>query len=121
MASQRITWGPSFGEVLGKTSNTNHIWTWYDQASAGAKNWVLVANPPDASGPIYYEVWIAGNKVKDGGPIPPGGNETPTFPGTIGGPVQVKSYSDAAHASSADSIASQRVLWNGYFNENWGQ
>jgi parallel beta-helix repeat protein len=121
IASQRIIWGPSFGEVLGGNSNIVHTWTWYDQASAGAKNWVLVGNPPDAPGPIYYEVWVAGNKVKDGGPIPPGGNETPTFPGTIGGPVVVKSYSNAAHTSSASSIASQRVLWNGYFNENWGQ
>jgi hypothetical protein len=124
IASQRIIWGPSFGEVMGTTNGALtdiNSWTWYDEASAGARNWVLVANHPNAATPIYYEVWIGGVKVHDGGPIPPGGNETPTFPGTIGGPVEVKSFSNAAHTIGAPAITSQRVLWNGYFNETWGQ
>jgi hypothetical protein len=89
--------------------------------SAGVQNWVLVANPTTAAGPIYYEIWIAGAKVKEGGPIAPGANETPTFPGTLGGPVEVKSFSDAAHTFGENCITSQRVLWNGHFNEVWGQ
>jgi hypothetical protein len=124
IASQRIIWGPSFGEVLGDENSSldgYYVWTWYDQQSPGARNWVLVANPPGALGDIWYEIWIAGVKVKDGGPIAPGGNETPAFHGTLGGPVVVKSFSNAAHTLIADSIASQRVLWNGYFNEVWGQ
>jgi hypothetical protein len=124
IASQRIIWGPSFGEVLGRANGTLgnlHHWTWYDEQSPGARNWVLVANPPGAAGPIYYEVWIGGSKVRDGGPIAPGGNDTPTFPGVMGGPVQVRTYSDPAHTVIAPSIVTQRVLWNGYFNEVWGQ
>jgi parallel beta-helix repeat protein len=122
IASQRIIWGPSFGEVLGNAyAQYVHVWTWYDMASPGARNWVLVANPSIATGPIYYELWVGQNKIKDGGPISPGGNETPTFPGTIDGPVLVITYSDAAHTSLAASFASQRVLWNGYFNEVWSQ
>jgi hypothetical protein len=124
IASQRIIWGPSFGEVVGadySALGSSYDWTWYDEVSAGSRNWVLVANPVDAAAAIYYEIWIAGVKVKDGGPIAPGSNETPTFPGTLGGPVEVKSFSDAIHSIGADSIASQRVLWNGYFNEVWGQ
>jgi hypothetical protein len=124
IASQRIIWGPSFGEVLGMGNidlTDEYNWTWYDESSTGARNWILVANPPAAPAAIFYEIWIAGVKVHDGGPIPPGDNETPTFPGDIGGPVTVVSFSDAAHTVSANSIASQRVLWNGYFNEVWGQ
>jgi hypothetical protein len=124
IASQRIIWGPSFGEVSGQDASTlrsGYSWTWYDMASPGARNWVLVANPPDATGPIYYEILIGGSMVKSGGPIPPGGNEAPVFPGTIGGPVEVSTYSDPARSVSALSIVSQRVLWNGYFNEVWGQ
>jgi hypothetical protein len=124
IASQRIIWGPSFGEVLGRDNaalGSSHYWTWYDELSPGARNWVLVANPPGGAPQMYYEVWIAGVKVHDGGPISPGGNETPTFPGSMGGPVEVRSFSDAAHTVTTSSIASQRVLWNGYFNELWGQ
>lgn len=38
---------------------------------------------------------------------------TPTFPGTMGGPAEVTS-------TGGTVITSQRVLWNGYFNEVQG-
>jgi hypothetical protein len=77
MASQRVlsNGDTAFNEQPGLPAHgltNDYIWTWYDQASAGAQNWVLVANPPGAAAPIYYEVWIAGTKFRDGGPVPPG-------------------------------------------------
>ncbi|MCL6105890.1 MAG: hypothetical protein M1309_00830 [Actinobacteria bacterium] len=46
--------------------------------------------------------------------IPHGGNWNPDFPGKMGGPVNVTS-------TGGPVLASQRVLWNGYFNEVLGQ
>lgn len=74
----------------------------------------MIANP--SASPMYYGIDIAGVKVKDdsGVPIPAGGNITPTFPGQQNGPVEVTS-------TGGSVMASQRVLWNGYFNEVLGQ
>ncbi len=118
IASQRVIWGPSFEEVPGfpnQDLSANHMWTWYDQQSLGASNWVLIANP--TVNPLFYRVKIAGNVVSTGGPIAPGGNVTPTFPGAMGGPVEVDTFSDASLSTPEVSITSQRVLWNGFFNE----
>lgn len=38
----------------------------------------------------------------------------------MGGPVQLRTFSDEAHTTPANAIASQRVLWNGFFNEVMG-
>ncbi len=133
IATQRSTFGPSFEEVPGLAqgklySTWDWTWTWYDQKSPGAKNWVLIANPlQDQSGnrsaPIYYEIDIAGSPVKTGGPIAAGASAAQTFPGTMGGPVEVRTWTGSpslAQGAPANSISSQRVLWNGYFNEVWG-
>jgi hypothetical protein len=114
IASQRITWGPSFGETPGYPYSqlaTNYHWTWYDQASPGMQNWVLLANL-DTSASSSYQVKVAGT-VMASGTLAPGDRVTPTFPGTIGGPVEVI-------ATGGKVIASQRVLYNGYFNEVLG-
>lgn len=123
IASQRITWnnGLSFEEVPGypraSLTNTYH-WTWFDQSSPGMTNWVLVANP-DASIPIYYEITIAGTLVSSGD-ILPLQNVTPTFAGQIGGPVKVQAWTNSGKGTEANAMASQRVLYNGYFNEVLG-
>jgi len=122
IASQRSQFGPSFEEIPGMPSQDltgTYHWTWYDMQSAGARNWVLVANPPGA-GPIWYEIRIGGNLVRSGGPIQAGNNEIPTFPGNMGGPVEVRTFADAGHNIPAASVTSQRVLWNGFFNEVMG-
>jgi hypothetical protein len=114
MTSQRITWGPSFGEVrgynVGDLTNDYH-WTWYDQSAPGVTNWVLVANP-SASATVHYMVKVAG-VTKAEGDLLPGANVTPDFSGLIGGPVEVTS-------SGGNVMTSQRVLWKGYFNETLG-
>lgn len=51
---------------------------------------------------------ISGDKVASGN-LAPGQKVTPTFPGTMAGPVEV--------TTSGPVMASQRVLWKGYFNE----
>jgi Tol biopolymer transport system component len=123
IASQRVTWnnGLSFEEVPGYRNSalaSAYHWTWFDQNEGpGVTNWVLISNPPDAGGPIYYTLRI-GAMTFNGGPIAPGANDTPTFPGVIGGPVGVWTFYN--EFTAAPSIASQRVLWNGYFNEVMG-
>lgn len=135
IASQRITWNNdlSFEEVPGSpysSKKDTYYWTWYDENSLGMINWVLIANPPgDATANVYYKVNIAGTDRNDGsapagstckGPIADNGNRTPRFNNLIGGPVEVRTFSDSACTVAADGIASQRVLYNGYFNEVLG-
>jgi len=114
VASQRVIWGPSFEEVPGyrfTSLASSYHWTWYDMLSPGAQNWVMITNPNGNS--VNYTIQI-------GGAVAPGGTRTidagksvyRTFDGSIGGPVQV--------TASDNVLASQRVLWKGYFNETLG-
>ncbi len=123
MASQRVLSnnGSAFNELPGQPGSTlgsDYFWTWYDMQSTGANDWVLIANPNDPGGAqIYYKIFIAGNQVAQGGPIAPGGNVAPTFPGTMNGPVEVKTYSDPDFTTAANSIASQRSIFGPSFEE----
>ena len=117
IASQRSIWGPSFEETPGYPAgnlNSSFAWTWYDNQSPGVSNWVMVTNMNLS--PVYYEVTMAG-ALKDSGTIDGGGYATPIFPGTMNGPVDVHAWTDSGKQVSANIMASQRVLWNGYFNE----
>ncbi len=71
--------------------------------------------PESQPGAVYYQVTIAGQNPGPGstGQVASGQNVTPTFPGKMGGPVAV--------SATGNVIASQRVLYNGYFNEVLGQ
>lgn len=112
IASQRSTWGASFGETSGypySQLGSNYHWTWYDQVSQGMKSWVLIANPSGL--PVDYEVRIGG-QLMDSGQLNPWQMATSQFGGTMGGPVEV--------SANHDVIVSQRVLYNGYFNELLG-
>ncbi|MHB9111211.1 MAG: WD40/YVTN/BNR-like repeat-containing protein [Thermoleophilia bacterium] len=127
IASQRVIWGPSFGEVPGypysALTNTYH-WTWYDQSQANVYNWVMVSKQDFAATNVWYKVLVAGVERKACTQIPAEGRDTPVFPGVIGGPVEVRSYSDnfctEPSAPGNGVMASQRVLWKGYFNETLG-
>jgi hypothetical protein len=125
IASQRVIAGPSFEEVPGTPVAglaADYHWTWYDMQSPGSTNWVLIANP--GGGDIYYDVMIAGavqgQSAGNPGVIPAHGRVTPFFRSLMSGPVEVKAYSDQARTVPAPVIASQRVLWNGHFNEVTG-
>jgi len=121
LTSQRILWaGNSLEEVLGidaEDLSSHFYWTWYDQQSPGFKNWVLVGNP-DHGRDAYVEIRIAGT-TRWSGTIPPGQNVTPTFAGSMGGPVEVLAWTDSRKVETAKVLASQRVLSNGdtAFNE----
>lgn len=127
IASQRVTWGSSFGETTGfpyENLNDTYHWTWYDQNSTGMLNWVLIANPSESE-TIDVEIWMAGEQCEDGvGPsltpttwtLDPGERATPDFGNYIGGPVEVRAYVSGT-GTPIDVIASQRVLNSGYFNE----
>ena len=121
ITSQRSLYGPSFEEVPGFSYNSlasNYYWTWYDNHTPGTTNWVMVANQNTA--PVYYEIRVAG-QLRGSGTIQPDSNVTPTFPGVMGGPVQVSAWVDNNKTVPANVMASQRVLWNGYFNELLGK
>ena len=114
IASQRVIAGPSFEEVPGQPRSSlasDYNWTWYDNKSAGATNWILIANPNTTS--VGYQIKIAGSQVASG-TLSPGQRIIPTYPNTIAGPVEVTS-------TGGPVMASQRVTWNGYFNEVLGQ
>ncbi|MHB8169863.1 MAG: hypothetical protein ACYDET_09570, partial [Thermoleophilia bacterium] len=89
-------------------------------------NWVMITNP-SASGDVYYQVKIAG-QVMTTSPMSPGAigplsRVTPKFPGVIGGPVEITAWSgdpDPTKGTPANVMVSQRVLWNGFFNEVLG-
>jgi murein DD-endopeptidase MepM/ murein hydrolase activator NlpD len=131
IASQRVIWGPSFEEVPGtpRTSlSSNYHWTWYDQFDAGTYDWVHVINTNPY--PVYYSITVGGAApapVVEGsasGTIAPGQRIHPRF-AKRGGPVEVKACQVAFDgngdcSSPADVMASQRVLWHGYFNEVLG-
>ncbi|MHB8859120.1 MAG: NosD domain-containing protein [Thermoleophilia bacterium] len=134
ICSQRAVWGPSFEEVMGENRALtlhSYNWTWYDMYSSGARNWVLAANPlTNADGsanvnPITVTVRftdkLTGAPQEVSNDLAPGERWTPVFPDMMGGPVQVSAVLSSDHVTGADVIASQRVLWNGYFNEVWGQ
>ncbi|MHB1412434.1 MAG: YCF48-related protein [Thermoleophilia bacterium] len=126
IASQRSIFGPSFEEVPGSPRaglTSSYYWTWYDQKEGPAvSNWVLVANPTAA--PIYYEISMPGvDTATDSrayGKLNPGQTAQPQFDGIQGGPVNVSAWTDSSKGTPANVMASQRVLWQGYFNETLG-
>ncbi|MBE0430017.1 MAG: hypothetical protein IBX61_09150 [Thermoleophilia bacterium] len=127
LASQRVIWGPSFGETPGYSYDalsSNYHWTWYDQAEPGVSNWVLVANPSDSN--VWYRIYIGGQARNACTALAANDRHTPTFPGQRGGPVEVRAYASSGDCASGTLtpgtkvMASQRVLWKGYFNEVLG-
>jgi parallel beta-helix repeat protein len=131
IASQRVlsNYGSAFNEVEGTPAGdltSDYLWTWYDQLSPGALNWILVANPDGGDAQIYYKVTVAG-AVQTGsdfhpgdeckGPIADNGNEYPQFDTLRNGPVRVQTYSDASCSVPANAIASQRTVWGPSFEE----
>ncbi|RJQ44012.1 MAG: hypothetical protein C4534_07190 [Gaiellales bacterium] len=87
---------------------------------------MLVSNPNED--PIYVEIRVKGQQRWQG-TIEPLYNVTPTFPGVMGGPVEVRAWISETDPQSGQQkklepalvFASQRVLWNGYFNEIVGK
>jgi hypothetical protein len=111
IASQRVAYGQSFNEVMGRSPSTASAvsyFNWYDKASPGMWNDnVHIVNPGQAA--VTGTITIPG-QATIGISIPAGGEAYYTWPqGTIGGPVTIR--------ASAPVIASQRVAYWQSFNE----
>lgn len=124
-STQIVIYNRSYEEIAGTPlselkSTTN--WTWYDMQSAGSLDWVLVSNVQAV--PIHYEITgpgiSPGSYPEASGNLAVGASATPVFPGEIGGPLQVKAWVQGT-STPIPVMASQRVLWNGYFNEVVGK
>ncbi|MBI5870411.1 MAG: right-handed parallel beta-helix repeat-containing protein [Actinobacteria bacterium] len=134
IASQRSVWTSFFEEVPGIPQDqlsSRYLWTWYDWKSIGSQNWVMVANPNNE--PV--DVSVSFINLEDGAQIggapsqlsaagTAGSIAIMRYDGRMGGPLEVKanisggSWSNQAQRRGV--IASQRVLWNGQFNETLG-
>jgi hypothetical protein len=117
VSSRRVNYGASFEEIPGYPQAalaSDYLWPWYDYASPQTPNWVLVINPNATT--IYYEISVAG-VVRNYGNLGAGGYVTPSYNGLQGGPVEVQAWTSSTKQTPVNVFASQRVLWNGHFNE----
>jgi hypothetical protein len=121
--TQRSLFGSSFEEIAGVSRENlanRYYFSWYDQASAGSTNWVLVSNPGNQD--LTAEIWIAGEMMKVV-EIAPGETQSPFFNGVMNGPVEIRGYDSATYdpynpgVPNAEVLTSQRVMWRGHFNE----
>jgi hypothetical protein len=143
IASQRVltnmgTASEAFNEVPGIPEtelSSDYLWTWYDNVSPGAYDWVLIANPQpagdSASYDVYYEITVGGSiptQMIEGTPtgiIQPGKNVTPRIANVSNGPVEVKTWKSEIDPGTgmqkkltlANAIASQRTIWGPSFEE----
>ncbi|MBE0429660.1 MAG: right-handed parallel beta-helix repeat-containing protein [Thermoleophilia bacterium] len=135
IASQRVLSnnGAAFNEepgIPGTDLSDHYFWTWYDNQSPGASNWILVANPGVSDAFFEIEIGSGGCGVDppagstcltdEGTPLAPGQIITPKFDGIINGPVRVQGYSDAGHSLPENLLASQRSIWGPSFEETPG-
>jgi subtilisin-like proprotein convertase family protein len=122
IVSKRTLYGDSLEEINGLAAerlDSHYYFTWYDTASPGARDWILISNPGASS--LQADVYISGRKM-NGAPynIGPGQTLTPEYAQVIGGPVEVVAYQPGNPQAPRDAIVSQRVLWDGDFNEVMG-
>lgn len=122
--SARGNWLGSFNEMPGTPAadlSTSFFFPWYDckVQSSMLGNWILVANR--GAGTATVEISIGSTKMHDPNnpgndffTVPEGGEITPIFPQSIGGPVKVVSTSGQL------LMVSQRVLYKDSFNEVLG-
>ena len=122
VVSRRTLYNNSFEEINaldGSKLDSHYYFTWYDSRSRNVQDWIMLANPGGSS--AEADVYINGQKMNQTPyQIPPSGNVTLQYPGVMGGPVEIKAYDTGNPASPHQIIASQRVLWNGNFNEATG-
>ena len=123
VVTQRVLYGDTFNEVaavekgniasVGSDGTASYYFTWYDsKPENGMKgNWILVSNVDDEAASV--DVYIGPNKMGSYR-IAAGDQITPQYQNTMGGPVRVISK------GGQELIVSQRVLYEGSFNEVTG-
>ncbi|MHB8858939.1 MAG: Ig-like domain-containing protein [Thermoleophilia bacterium] len=115
LVSERVTYNGTFAElpaVAQADLSSDQILTWYDEVSAGMKDWVVIGNQGNEAAQV--DVYVAG-QVKGHYVIPAGGVVLPEFPGTMNGPVRVVS------TNGQPLNVSNRVIYSGSFNEVGGK
>ncbi len=119
IASQRVLYKGSFNEVMGFPSSrldSIYFFTWYDMTGDMHGNWVLIANNNDTT--VHAQVYIGDDPRPRGTyAITPHQSATPTYPGTMDGPVRVV-CTDCADGQNI--MVSQRVLYKNSFEEVQG-
>lgn len=121
--SQRVLYNGSFEEVVSIPEaelSDHYYYTWYDMQTPGQQDYLLVSNPTAET--VEVDVWIQG--VHQGATYPsptmtlaPGEKQTPLYPGVMGGPVEIKAHAVGDAGTPKKVITSQRVVWQGHFNE----
>ncbi len=116
LASQRVVYNGAFTElpaVPRDRLDSAYYFTWYDQATAGMQDWILVANEDTQAATV--EIYIGDLSTPRGTyALAPGEVIAPTFPGVQAGPVYVRSTGGQL------LLVSQRVLYQGFFSEVTG-
>src|SRR5262249_49195937 len=112
IVTQRSVYQQSFNELPAASPaefGTALLFAWYDSQATQGADWVLIGNP-SLTATLRVSVTIAGAAVGSFG-VSPGGRVTPTFPGVVGGPVELQ----------GDQLfyASQRVVYGQSFSEHW--
>lgn len=109
--SQRVLYGSAFNEVgavPGNRLSSEYYFTWYDQKSPGMLNWIIIGNQGNNVSEVA--VYVGGQHMGTYS-VPVGGRVTPSYPGTMNGPVRVVS------TNGQPMIVSQRTLFKGSFEE----
>ncbi|MHB9111595.1 MAG: NosD domain-containing protein [Thermoleophilia bacterium] len=121
IASQRVLTNgdTAFNEVPGIPAGElsyRYVWTWYDQQSAGAQDWILIANPPDSGFNMDISIFIHGQGYPGGIDLAPGHSTAVQIAGVMNGPVEVVTVQ---HNSGIplNAIVSQRSIWGPSFEE----
>jgi uncharacterized protein YcfL len=112
LVSERSVYMGSFEEVPGITPdelNSDQWFGWYDYASTGMRTWILVGNQSQQTAEIEIQI---GDQIVGRYSVPPAGRITPTFPGRMNGPVQVKSSIEGQQL-----VVSQRTTYFNSFDE----
>lgn len=110
-ATQRVLYRGSFDEIPGipqQSLSRTYYFNWYDSASPGISDWILVSNPSNAAANANVTISIAGT-VRGTKTVAPGQTWTPVYPAVIGGPVEI--------LSDQPIFASQRTLYDKSFSE----
>jgi uncharacterized protein YkwD len=110
----KVSFSEYFGLTESKDLKTEHLFTWNDTTS-GNRTWHLIANPETINGNANTQsanlnIYLGESRtLVHSETLLPGQRTFPLIPSTVGGPIIIESDNPV--------YATQRVLYNGTFNE----
>lgn len=126
--SQRVLYNNStdfteFHGVPAEELSDQYFWPWYDNASSGAADYVMIANPGGIANPgqtdINFTVKISGDTVASGN-LPANQTTFRAIPATMGGPLEVIATDPYPGRPAPKVVVSQRTIWGPSFEEIGG-